>query len=87
MSRSAPRSPASARSCAIAAASSSPADIAAVRAVVNSQSGPSIGIQPFARCATRRLVSLELPPIQIGIGCCGGRGRAITSRALKCCPV
>jgi crotonobetainyl-CoA:carnitine CoA-transferase CaiB-like acyl-CoA transferase len=83
---SAPRAPASARSCAIAAASSSPADIAAVRAVANSHSGPSIGIQPLARCATRRLVSLELPPIQIGIGCCGGRGRAITSRALKCCP-
>ena len=47
---------------------------------------PDIGIQPWARSAARRRLSAELPPIQTGIGSWAGRGRAITSRALKCRP-
>ena len=46
---------------------------------------PVIGIQPCAVAATRRRVSLALPPSQIGMGP-DGRGRASRSRALKWVP-
>ena len=56
------------------------------RTVENMPAGPVSGIQPCARSATRRSVSLALPPIQIGIGICTGRGRPIVPRQLKCVP-
>jgi hypothetical protein len=42
--------------------------MATVRAVATSSAPPIIGIQPWALLATRRRLSLELPPIQIGMG-------------------
>jgi len=57
--------------------------MATVRAVATSSAPPIIGIQPCALPATRRRLSLELPPIQIGMGSWTGRGRAMTSRASK----
>ena len=36
--------------------------------MVDSCAPPDIGIQPWARAATRRLLAAELPPTQIGIG-------------------
>ena len=56
------------------------------RTVENMPAGPVSGIQPWARSATRRSVSLALPPIQIGIGLLHRRGRPMMSRALKCLP-
>ena len=48
--------------------------------------GLGMGIQPCAFCATRRRDNLEFPPIQMGTVSCAGRGKAETSRALKCLP-
>ena len=56
------------------------------RVVRATSSGMPIGIQPCTVAARRRL-SLELPPIQIGIGFCVGRGRWMTPLAVKWMPL
>ena len=76
------RSPACARSSVICAASVATESSSGVRVVFATSPVTGKGIHPCARCATRRRVSLELPPIHTGIGPVGA-GLAITSRALK----
>ncbi len=48
--------------------------------------GFGMGIHPCTDSATRRRVSFEFPPIQMGTGSWVGLGSARTPRALKCLP-
>lgn len=82
-----PAAAAPARISVILRASSATVPSSGVLAVALSSAPPVIGIQPCACSVTRRRLRRELPPTQIGMGRCTGRGLATTSRALKWRPV